>query len=125
MEVNDRPNEMEVMVQNTTKAFKADEIYDLKRLFTEVGSFFNELELWWEFLFQFHAHFSGFLSPRGFIRAPWHQRRFPFRNLRCISGGLKADCLSAQGEDSLPALGLEKLILHVFLMIFSPVFHQN
>jgi hypothetical protein len=30
-----------------------------------------------------------------------------------------------QGGGSLPALGLEKLILHVFFDDFSPVFHQN
>ena len=42
MGVNDRPNEMEVMDENTTKAFKAYKF----TIAMVIGSFFNELELW-------------------------------------------------------------------------------
>ena len=49
MRVNDRPNEMEVMDENTTKAFKADK-FTIAMVIYRDRFIFNELELWWKLL---------------------------------------------------------------------------
>jgi hypothetical protein len=61
---------VEVTVQNTTKAFMADEFTISARLFTGIGSFFNELELWREhcsLLFYFLTSINSDCSIHGQI----------------------------------------------------------